>query len=269
MLPRGESNDAKRRSRNGSRCEGRRKSRADGSGRWYNGIISPVACWGSRPMLTIQGPARRLCGGPTRRDFLRLGALGGLALATPRAAEAGASFGRAKRCLLLFLTGGPPQHDTFDPKPDAPAGSAASSSRSPPTSPASSFSELFPRLARAADKFCVVRSVTHGDRTHTSAGYTMLTGVPHPKANAESASDDPPQVRATTRTSARCWRKLRPPGDSPDVRLAARGHQGRRRQRVPRPGRRVPRQGASTRSASRRTLSGPRSGCPTSSCRPT
>src|SRR5881227_3115644 len=56
--------------------------------------------------------------GPTRRCFLRACPLGLLAAARP-AAEA--SFGRAKRCLVLFLTGGPPQHDTFDPKPDAPA----------------------------------------------------------------------------------------------------------------------------------------------------
>ena len=73
-------------------------------------------------MLSIRGPARRVCAGPTRRDFLRLGALGGFALAAPQAATASTSFGRARRCLLLFLTGGPPQHDTFDPKPAAPAG---------------------------------------------------------------------------------------------------------------------------------------------------
>ena len=49
-------------------------------------------------------------------------------------------------------------------------------------------SEWFPRLARCADKMCIVRSVTHGDRTHPSAGYTMLTGVPHPLANASTAA---------------------------------------------------------------------------------
>jgi hypothetical protein len=44
-------------------------------------------------------------------------------------------------------------------------------------------SELCPRLARQADKFCILRSVTHGDKVHPSAGYTMLTGVSHPQAN--------------------------------------------------------------------------------------
>src|SRR5205085_1069283 len=47
--------------------------------------------------------------------------------------------------------------------------------------------ELCPRLAGQADKYCVVRSVTHGDTVHTSAGYTMLTGAAHPLANARSA----------------------------------------------------------------------------------
>ena len=41
---------------------------------------------------------------------------------------------------------------------------------------------------------CVIRSVTHGDRTHTSAGYEMLTGVPHPSANAVSANLIRPSV---------------------------------------------------------------------------
>ena len=48
-------------------------------------------------------------------------------------------------------------------------------------------SELFPQLAQRAERLCVVRSVTHDDRTHTSAGYTMLTGMPHPLANAMDA----------------------------------------------------------------------------------
>jgi hypothetical protein len=78
-------------------------------------------------MFSIKGTSRRLCDGTSRRDFLRVGALGCLGLSMPQflraaptsfAGEAG--FGRAKRCLLLFLTGGPPQLDTWDLKPDAP-----------------------------------------------------------------------------------------------------------------------------------------------------
>ena len=79
-------------------------------------------------MLTIKGPPQRLCDGLSRRSFLQVGAIGGFGLSLPSLLRAGArhssgdaTFGRAKRCVLLFLTGGPPQHDTWDMKPDAPA----------------------------------------------------------------------------------------------------------------------------------------------------
>src|SRR5215471_4586880 len=79
-------------------------------------------------MLTIKGSPQRLCEGLSRRDFLHVGAIGGITLALPALRKASAaspksgaaSFGRAKRCVLLFLTGGPPQLDTWDPKPEAP-----------------------------------------------------------------------------------------------------------------------------------------------------
>src|SRR5205085_7844462 len=50
--------------------------------------------------------------------------------------------------------------------------------------PGTHVGELCPRLARQADKFCILRSVTHTDAVHTSAGYTMLTGVRHPLLNS-------------------------------------------------------------------------------------
>ena len=125
--------------------------------------------------------------GPTRRDFLRFGAAGALALQS-RPAAAAASFGRAKRCLFLFLTGGPSQLDTWDMKPAAPEKIRGELKPIPTCVPGTQITELFPLLAQRADKYCIVRSVTHGDRAHTAAGYTMLTGVPHPKANVESAA---------------------------------------------------------------------------------
>src|SRR5262245_61468912 len=124
-------------------------------------------------MFVIGGQPRRLCQGPTRRDFLRVGALGGLVLpslvpaAMPPSAAAG--FGRARRALLLFLTGGPPQLDTWDPKPDAPAGVRGETRAIPTTVPGIRLGDLFPRLASRAGQFCIVRSVTHADTVHTSA----------------------------------------------------------------------------------------------------
>src|SRR6516225_1498924 len=76
----------------------------------------------------ILGRGSRRCDGATRRDFLRLGALGGLGLALPallraeaRAAGDGRRTARAKSVLLVYLGGGLSHHDSFDPKPEAPA----------------------------------------------------------------------------------------------------------------------------------------------------
>jgi hypothetical protein len=132
----------------------------------------------------------RIVLGPTRRCFLQAGTLGLLAAARTfarPAAEPGS--GRAKRCLLLFLTGGPPQHDTFDPKPDTPAEVRGELKPIATNVPGIRIGELFPQLARQAHLYRIVRSLTHGDTVHTSAGYTMLTGMPHPLANTSTAAN--------------------------------------------------------------------------------
>jgi hypothetical protein len=148
-------------------------------------------------MLTLQTAPQRLCDGSHRRDFLRIGSLGALGLSLPRLlraapSRAGGHFGQARRCILLFLTGGAPQLDTFDPKPDAPAEYRGELRPIATRLPGVQVSELFPRIAQQLDKVCLVRSVTHHDRVHTSAGYTMLTGVTHPQADGRSASEIKP-----------------------------------------------------------------------------
>src|SRR5688572_27988532 len=113
-------------------------------------------------MLSILAAPRRLCDGLSRRRFLEIGALGGLGVATldQRAAADSAlhpaAFGRAKRCLLLFLMGGPPQIDTFDPKPNAPAEVRGELSPIATRIPGVKFSELFPKLAAQAHRLCVI-----------------------------------------------------------------------------------------------------------------
>ncbi len=170
-------------------------------------------------MLRVVAGHNRLCDGISRRDFLTVGALGALSLSGRVAAAVPGNplggFGRAKRCLLLFLTGGPPQHDTWDMKPQAPAEIRGELQPIATNVPGMQICELFPRLAKLADKYCIVRSVTHGDTVHTSAGYTMLTGVIHPKANSPSATsiqrtpDDFPHLGAVL-TKHRNARELVP-----------------------------------------------------------
>src|SRR5262249_23602043 len=158
-------------------------------------------------MFAIKGPSSRLCDGTSRRDFLRVGALGCLGLSLPGSsrgappASAGeVGFGRAKRCLLLFLTGGPPQLDTWDLKPEAPADVRGELRPIATCVPGIRISELFPRLARQAAKYGIFRSVTHPCTVHTPAGYAMLTGAYHPRVQATSATeirpspDDRPHV---------------------------------------------------------------------------
>ncbi len=125
----------------------------------------------------------------SRRTLLAIGSLAGCHALAPvslpgaTTSARSASFGRARRCILLFLTGGPPQHDTWDPKPDAPDSIRGETTSIPTNVPGIRFGHLFPMMAECADHLCLLRAVTHTDTVHTSAGYTLLTGMPHPAPN--------------------------------------------------------------------------------------
>jgi hypothetical protein len=135
-------------------------------------------------MLNIQGSTRILCDGLSRRDFLRLGALGSfgftladsLALPSPATAPRNARFGQAKACILLFLYGSPPQHETFDPKPDAPAEVRGEIACIPSAVPGLRVCELLPRVAGIMDRVTVVRSMTHPYPEHGVA--YAVSGIP-------------------------------------------------------------------------------------------
>src|SRR5205823_13643097 len=96
--------------------------------------------WGSSPL--------------DRRELLRVGglALGGLSLSTLLAKPAAAnpkpkSFGKAKNCIILYLSGAPSQLDTFDPKPDAPDDIRGEFGTIQTKLPGVRFSELLPLAA--------------------------------------------------------------------------------------------------------------------------
>ncbi len=153
-------------------------------------------------MLRILGDeagARRTsrCDGLTRREMLRVGGLGALGLSLPQllqsragAAETGASSsrGKAKSCIVLFLMGGPPQHSTWDPKPDAPAEVRGEFKPISTAVPGLQICELMPKTARLTDRLAVLRAVSSDDNAHSSSGYYMMTGVPHSPMNAENAN---------------------------------------------------------------------------------
>jgi hypothetical protein len=117
--------------------------------------------------------------------------LGGSALFHPAsAASSGGTFGRAKSCIVLFLTGGPPQHETFDPKPDAPAEVRGEFASIPTNVAGVHFSELLPKTARIADQLTILRSLYTGVNSHSVSGYQMFTGHTH-----ASQADNPASRR--------------------------------------------------------------------------
>src|SRR4051812_35161917 len=150
-------------------------------------------------MLRIHDRAHRLCDGLTRRDWLRVGGLGAFGLTAAHllrpqahAAPPAAAFGRARACIVLFLTGGPPQHETWDPKPDAPAEIRGDLRPIASAVPGMLVGELMPRVARLTDKICVLRAVATGDSSHSSSGYYMTTGYPHLPLGVENAKPGAP-----------------------------------------------------------------------------
>ncbi len=122
---------------------------------------------------------------PGRRHFLQAGTLALFAGAAPgqeradsrlTSATASHSFGRAKRCILVYLLGGPPQIDMWDMKPEAPA--EIRGPFKPIASPVVGmrFCEHLPRLAARAGDLAILRSVTFPNNDHPAMIYHTLTG---------------------------------------------------------------------------------------------
>jgi hypothetical protein len=129
----------------------------------------------------------RTCDGITRRDFVRVGGLtyGGLSLAAGLRAEAAetpaSSQARARSVILLWMDGGPPQHETFDPKPEAPADMRGEFGTIPANVDGLRLGELMPRMARCMDKVTLIRTMQHSEGAHERANHKVLTGwTPNP-----------------------------------------------------------------------------------------
>ncbi|HTN75844.1 MAG TPA: DUF1501 domain-containing protein [Pirellulaceae bacterium] len=148
-------------------------------------------------MFRILGKQSSLCDGITRRELLRIGGvgLGGLALPQLLQRQAqGATQQRAtaKSVIVLFVTGGFPHHESWDPKPSAPAEIRGQFGVIPTRTPGYFVGELMPKTAELTDKIAVIRSMVTGDNAHSTSGYQMLTGVPHAPLNRENAKPGRP-----------------------------------------------------------------------------
>ena len=123
------------------------------------------------------------CDGVTRRDFLRVGAITGFGLGfslqnfLAQAATGGVSpTGKAKAAIFVRLGGGPSHMDTFDLKPDAPDTHRGEFKPIATNVDGMQICEHLPKLAKSADKFAILRGVSHTLAAHELGTLYMGTG---------------------------------------------------------------------------------------------
>ena len=145
--------------------------------------------------LTDRGTAHT-CNGVTRRDFMQVGALGAVGLTLPQYLAAREQVATSDKdderaCILIFNLGAPSQLDTFDMKPDAPSEIRGPFKPINTNATDIQISEIFPRHAKIADKFSLVRSCFHSGAAVHDAGWQMMQtgrqfagGVETPHAGA-------------------------------------------------------------------------------------
>ncbi|HAY80685.1 MAG TPA: DUF1501 domain-containing protein [Planctomycetaceae bacterium] len=153
----------------------------------------------------------RTCDGLKRRDFLKVGAVGGTALSLAnylRFADAGqvSSTAMATSAIFINLPGGPSHMDTFDLKPDAPKEYRGTFNPIKTNADGVQISEHLPKLAKVADKFAILRGVSHTLGAHrlgqefVNTGTKPLPSLEYPGYGSvvtkelESPSDLPPFV---------------------------------------------------------------------------
>jgi len=120
------------------------------------------------------------CDGVKRRDLLKIGSLtiGGLSLPNylSLASDRAAKSGRADRAIFIELPGGPSHLDTFDLKPNAPSEFRGSFNPIRTNVPGIEISEHLPKLSKVADKFCILRGVSHTLAAHRLGQEYVNTG---------------------------------------------------------------------------------------------
>lgn len=134
-------------------------------------------------MLDLIGAPFRCCDGVTRRSFVKAGFLGLAGLGLPDLLRAQA-LARAQgqrapsdlSIILIWLDGGPPQHETYDPKPAAPAEFRGPLKAIDTVVPGIQVAELLPQHARLMNKMSIIRSMHHNNGDHFAAAHWMLTG---------------------------------------------------------------------------------------------
>ncbi len=162
----------------------------------YQNGVGPLCKTGIRPIRrATRGPlmidifadrCHGFCDGINRRDFLRAGAATafGLTLGDALRARAygAAREAKAQSVILLWMSGGPSHMDTWDPKPDAPEAYRGPARAISTNVTGIQINEHLPLLAGQADKYSIVRGMTHPSTDHATAQHSVLTGYLPDKA---------------------------------------------------------------------------------------
>lgn len=134
--------------------------------------------------------------------MIRLGGLGLVGLSLPRLLAASAtparsdkSRVRAKSCIFVCQYGGASQIDTWDPKPDAPEDVRGPYRPIATSVPGIRITEMLPRLARLADRYCLIRSMSHGNGDHDGGMHVCVTGHSRPLESTPSIGSVVARVR--------------------------------------------------------------------------
>lgn len=145
-------------------------------------------------MLSLFGSERtNPCNGSTRRDFLKVGALGLAGLGLPdllrlRALTQAAGVDRRPKSVVwLWLGGGATHVETFDPKMDAPVEFRSAVGDVQTVVPGVRIGGVWPQMARVADRMVFVRSFAHGNSGHAGGTHWLMTGYDHPPADNGAA----------------------------------------------------------------------------------
>jgi hypothetical protein len=131
-------------------------------------------------MLSILGGGSKFCDGVSRRNFLKIGALGlgGLALPELLRAESNAGVRKGhKAVIMIFLPGGPSHQDMFDLKMDAPSEIRGEFKPISTSVPGIQICEHLPKLAKLIDKTAIIRSIVGATGDHYAV--QCLTGRSH------------------------------------------------------------------------------------------
>ncbi|HIF30794.1 MAG: DUF1501 domain-containing protein [Pirellulaceae bacterium] len=114
-----------------------------------------------------------------RRSFLQAGTLGSLGLANLLRVAAGSPSSDKHSVILLWMRGGPSQHETWDPKPEAPVEYRGSFGAAKTNVPGLQICDLLPKSAAIMDQWSIIRSLNHKDAGHSSGDQLLFTGYPN------------------------------------------------------------------------------------------